>query len=327
MKSVRFPQRKMYIVAGLTPSEEATGGAWFTDGALDEGLITVVADFIETFVSGRSWREDVAPRSTDDHQRPDSKPSLKRRMPDDGFDTGGRGKTKLIHIDDDQPRSETPGPRPKAKPKTNTARTYSAYPAGHSGYPSAQEVSVAVNKSGIANTIFPQNAIEQLLQVMVYDDKLQKMHRDCLEGEMSDESAGPQVTIYRATSTPDQVNARFKTLRKVDDEMKKAVEERRLDQSTRKSIMRPLEIEDIGHGGITEVPCLRCPVIDLCEDEGPISILTCGYFDDWLNLVEGKDPEELAKDGGSNINRPMAKVEVAKSIQAEAMMAEQTIKG
>jgi DNA-directed RNA polymerase III subunit RPC6 len=32
----------------------------------------------------------------------------------------------------------------------------------------------------------------------------------------------------------------------------------------------------------TEAPCGRCPVADLCDDEGPVNANTCEYFESWL---------------------------------------------
>ena len=34
--------------------------------------------------------------------------------------------------------------------------------------------------------------------------------------------------------------------------------------------------------GLTEAPCGRCPVFEICEDGGPVNATTCEYFEDWL---------------------------------------------
>ena len=34
--------------------------------------------------------------------------------------------------------------------------------------------------------------------------------------------------------------------------------------------------------GLTESPCGRCPVFDICEDDGPVNAKTCEYFQEWL---------------------------------------------
>ncbi|KMP04616.1 DNA-directed RNA polymerase III subunit RPC6 [Coccidioides immitis RMSCC 2394] len=55
VRNVKYPQRKIYMLAGLQPSEEVTGGAWFTDGVLDADFIHSLGVWIERWVSARSW--------------------------------------------------------------------------------------------------------------------------------------------------------------------------------------------------------------------------------------------------------------------------------
>lgn len=55
VRNVKYPQRKIYMLAGLQPSEEVTGGAWFTDGVLDADFIHSLGVWIERWVSTRSW--------------------------------------------------------------------------------------------------------------------------------------------------------------------------------------------------------------------------------------------------------------------------------
>lgn len=284
MKSVRFPQRKMYIAAGLTPNEEATGGAWFTDGVLDEELVETIADAIESIVARKSWKDTVLsadPGSGETH----SSSNPKRKIPEDGFDIKAGGKAKAMRIDDDQPQSATPEPVPaKSKIKPSHRKIYQAYSAKHTDYPTAREISTTINKLRISNTSLPQNAIDQLLQVMVYDDRLYKLYRAPLEDETPDAFDGLHVTMFRSTSTPDQVHARLKRIQRARDP--------RVDTISRKAAVRAQELEDIGYGGATEVPCLRCPVIHLCEDEGPVNVDTCRYFDDWFKKIDDANRAE-----------------------------------
>jgi DNA-directed RNA polymerase III, subunit C34 len=37
---------------------------------------------------------------------------------------------------------------------------------------------------------------------------------------------------------------------------------------------------------LTEAPCGRCPVFDLCEEGGPVSPSNCVYFTKWLDLED-----------------------------------------
>lgn len=42
--------------------------------------------------------------------------------------------------------------------------------------------------------------------------------------------------------------------------------------------------EDESGSVLTEMPCGRCPVFDLCEEGGPVAPSNCIYFNDWLEL-------------------------------------------
>ena len=37
--------------------------------------------------------------------------------------------------------------------------------------------------------------------------------------------------------------------------------------------------------GLTEAPCGRCPVFEICDESGPVNATTCEYFEDWLNVL------------------------------------------
>ena len=46
--------------------------------------------------------------------------------------------------------------------------------------------------------------------------------------------------------------------------------------------------------GLSEVPCGRCPVFNMCEVGGPVNAEECVYFDEWLGDVgEGADEDEV----------------------------------
>ena len=48
------------MLAHLQPSEDVTGGAWFTDGVLDADFIRGLAGWVEHWVSARSWFDKTA---------------------------------------------------------------------------------------------------------------------------------------------------------------------------------------------------------------------------------------------------------------------------
>ena len=130
------------MLAGLSPSEEVTGGAWFTDGVLDENFINSVAGYIEYTVSRKSWYEVPSPAGTNSNN------NSKRIKA-----TGGK---KIL------PPKKTPDAEKKFLP----------FPAGYTGYPTVAMITASVNQSGITPVRLGEESIVQLLQVLCYDNKL-----------------------------------------------------------------------------------------------------------------------------------------------------------
>ncbi|KAE9368426.1 RNA polymerase Rpc34 [Stipitochalara longipes BDJ] len=51
-----------------------------------------------------------------------------------------------------------------------------------------------------------------------------------------------------------------------------------------KALRKSLLDEDERSSVLTEAPCGRCPVFDLCEEGGPVGPSNCEYFSDWLSM-------------------------------------------
>lgn len=52
-----------------------------------------------------------------------------------------------------------------------------------------------------------------------------------------------------------------------------------------RTLRKSLKDADTGPQNLlTEAPCGRCPVFDLCEEGGPVGPSNCEYFNDWLTL-------------------------------------------
>ncbi|RDL42518.1 uncharacterized protein BP5553_02497 [Venustampulla echinocandica] len=51
-----------------------------------------------------------------------------------------------------------------------------------------------------------------------------------------------------------------------------------------RALRKTLRHEHDVTSALTEVPCGRCPVFDLCEEGGPVSPSNCEYFTDWLDI-------------------------------------------
>jgi DNA-directed RNA polymerase III subunit RPC6 len=132
--NVKYPTRKMYMLAGLAPSEDITGGAWFTDGVLDANFINSVAGFIEYTVSIRSWHE----------------------VPAADLGRGKRIKTATG----------------MAEVKAEPGKTYLPYPANYTGYLTVEGITSEINRSGITPVRLGEDSVMQLVQMLCFDKKI-----------------------------------------------------------------------------------------------------------------------------------------------------------
>ncbi|KAJ9616532.1 34-kDa subunit of RNA polymerase III (C) [Cladophialophora chaetospira] len=273
MKSVAHPQRKMFISATLTPSEDATGGSWFSEGVLDQGLIGTISDVIESYVSKNSWQEEVL----EDYE--ESVSGQKRKRPADGFDDHGNDRVKVTKAVDSQNKI-------KAVRHQGSARSYKPFEPGYKGYPTLRDITRYITDVKVTASALPQNAIAQLLQVMVYDDRLFKLSRPAQNSELADDFDKNTVTMYRCFKKPlELIEQRSLAKRKMSP-----------DEKIRLSAYRHEELEALGPGGASEVPCMRCPVFDICGTGGPVNAVTCKYFTEWYDNIEVADREKKSKE-------------------------------
>ncbi|KAK6539242.1 34-kDa subunit of RNA polymerase III (C) [Orbilia ellipsospora] len=170
IKSVKYPTRKIYMLADLTPTIEVTGGPWFTDAELDADFINALLVAVERFVASRSF--------------------------------------------------------PKQKPGNNLG-TIIPFEAGYTGYPTLSDITQWVKNSNLTEVDLSEADIKALLDVLIFDGKLER--------------------VIGGTA--------FKAIRKIEGAVKQ---------------------------GFTEAPCGRCPVFDLCHEDGPINAANCVYFEKWL---------------------------------------------
>lgn len=220
MKSVEHPTRKMYIKSSIRPSDRATGGPWYTDGELDEEFISMMMNILYEYIKKKTFYHSS------------SAAALKKPK-----------KVKKIDPQEAKAlRDKTLGPRVKTEEDDERAlrkRKYDSFfpmPAGYQAYPTLDELTAFVENSRYTTQTLSANEVEQLLEIMCYDDRIEKI------------VSGPDGFAYRA--------------------------------------LRPsLKSEDDRQSNfLTEAPCGRCPVFDLCEEGGPVGPSNCEYFNDWLEL-------------------------------------------
>ena len=145
IKSVKFPGRKTYMLAHLQPSDDVTGGPYYTDGVLDEEFVHQLGFWAEKYVAGRSWSY----KSVDEPEKRKSKNKLSPEQAQELRAAELEGGSTS-----DQRRMMLP------------------MPPGYVGYPTIHEITKAINHSGLSGVTMKEAEMKQLLDVLVWDGKL-----------------------------------------------------------------------------------------------------------------------------------------------------------
>lgn len=320
VKSVKNPTRKIYMLAGLTPSLELSGGPWYTDNEMDTVFINQLCKFLHQLVCSKTWPE-----------------------------SGSEGTSAPI------------------------------YPASHTpSLPTAAACQAWLKKNNITSTPLKVEDVQSLLDVLVYDGKIEKIpcfaasalsdrkhDRDWnskgkrkgydsqsesgsdsgsesgSESESQSESNQSQSgsdrdsdKSSRASSRKRKHSSRSRSKSKKSKHRKSSSSRRRhgssksssrkrrrsreddrgKNSSSNKSILLTDEEEDdddeedqmqIGTGsqifvyravrpffvktGWIEIPCGHCPVFNFCEPGGPVNAEGCVYMRDWIQNCKASD--------------------------------------
>ncbi|KAL2157972.1 hypothetical protein VTH06DRAFT_4781 [Thermothelomyces fergusii] len=267
MKNVEHPNKKMYIKANLRPSERATGGPWFTEGELDTAFITELEGIVFEYIKTKS-----AYRGSQPYQGGAAGGGT-TKAPKKGVVTAGetttttttttaattaRGtKRSATEISTDD--ASAPSARGGAQAKSRTV--FLPMPAGYKHYPTVAEIAKFIHDTGITNnTTLGEADIQQLVDVLTYDGLVEMVRVGRRRG-------------YRVARAVRQDTVPF--------------HKRQKEREAGIGLDRPLVqgAEPLSNG-LTEAPCGRCPVFDLCEEGGPVSPSNCVYFLQWLELED-----------------------------------------
>ncbi|MCJ1376352.1 34-kDa subunit of RNA polymerase III (C) [Loxospora ochrophaea] len=151
VKNVKFPQKKTYMLAHLQPSEDVTGGPFYTDGVLDEEFVHHMAKWSERYIVGRSWWFPPPTAAGEDK---------------------GKGKVKLSKEQAEDLRSKELADRDIGRDRS---RIMLPMPPGYTGYPTVPEITKAVNASGLSGVMMKEAEMRQLLDVLCWDGRLLKI--------------------------------------------------------------------------------------------------------------------------------------------------------
>jgi DNA-directed RNA polymerase III subunit RPC6 len=254
MKSVEFPMRKMYILTSRRPSERATGGPWFSDGELDEVFIDMVMKHLFYFIREKTFHVSKKEKNL----LKQAKRVVKgHKMTAEELKAAKKSRESVL------------GPRPSSvqlakqeqleppllrDPQAAIAHIF-PLPASYTSYPTLDQCTYYIENLKIFHQTLTAPEISQLLEVMIFDNRIEKIKVKGFREE------GREAWGYKAK--------RQTLITELEENV---------------GFMPP---GDGGGGGVlSEVPCGRCPVFDLCEEGGPVGPSTCVYWGEWLEGLE-----------------------------------------
>lgn len=269
-KSPDRPNAKMCILKDLEPANVVARGPFYTDGELDEELVRIVGRMVLSYVAKRSFIAEPVPTSPVASKK--GKEKMTKEAAESLRDSILNEPASEEHRHRQQ-RSKSKEPHHKYHLKDHKKDEqrhfrYLPHPPGFDGYPTLEEITQDIEEGGAIKIELGKVAIEQILNVLVWDNLVYRVIRkpesrassaaeDQAEDQAGRGSPPPTKIMYRAfkniTQIPHWNNGK--------------------------------EPEDSGNG-LTEIPCGRCPVIDICEEGGVVNVRTCTYWDEWLKQLD-----------------------------------------
>jgi DNA-directed RNA polymerase III subunit RPC6 len=153
INNVKFPTRKMYMLAHLMPSEDVVGGPWHQDGELDVDLIEALSNIVVRFVERESWVEQK--------QKGPSKAAIAKKK--------AYATSSTNDIEAEPPLFKPPlGPH---------KLPLIPHPSSHRHYPTCASILAYIRASGVVDTsvALQEPDLQVLLDNLVFDGKVERM--------------------------------------------------------------------------------------------------------------------------------------------------------
>ena len=140
-----------------------------------------------------------------------------------------------------------------------------------------------------SNSVMPQEQAEQMREAALRQRKLMRERETTVLPYSAAYDGYP--TIAEITRAINKSGLSGVTLK--ESEMGQLLDtlrwDGRIEEVPNKKAFRAVRLVSGENGvtlenGLTESPCGRCPVFDLCEEDGPVNARTCEYFQAWLQI-------------------------------------------
>lgn len=270
LRSVKFPTRKLYMLYSLTPSEEVSGGPWYTDQELDLEFINTLYEACLRYIKDKSFpkgrMEYVHPPEYRDY--PSAKEITqyisKSGLLKDNFELSVKELERLLDV------------------LVYDKKVVKVSMAQFNDDEDDEEVSSADDSER-----------DEAMKDFERDEEM----KDFITSDSESDDANADYDGKRKRNGTDRKKGKrdhkpkvlYKALRKVPDLAPEEI--RRLyDDEPKSGSKVGAEIGDVGFmaaprrlgKSLTETPCGKCPVFDFCSETGPVNPRNCEYLHDWL---------------------------------------------
>lgn len=155
--SVKFPNRKMYLLKHLTPSEDIAGGLWQNNGDFDLGMIDEISQIVRQKVDMETCVR--IPGNWNNYTPTDRAAAIARK------------KAHVQGIPDIEDAIPVRPYKPPVQPNA-TRWVHKSNP----NYPTANTLATWLNETGVLKGRTARDVdMEQLLEMMVLDGRLEKV--------------------------------------------------------------------------------------------------------------------------------------------------------
>lgn len=155
--SVKFPNRKMYLLKHLRPSEDIAGGPWQSEGDFDTALIEAISQIVAQHIENETCIK--VPGNWNDYERPDRTAEIAQK------------KAQMQGIRDIE---EVPAVKSHHAPRD--ANATKIVHRNSPQYPTSASVAEWLNsKEVLRGKTVREDDMEQLLEMMVLDGRLEKI--------------------------------------------------------------------------------------------------------------------------------------------------------
>ena len=305
VKSVKHPSRKTYMMANLQPSEDVTGGAFFTDGELDQEFIDQLYNWADLYIVAKTFYFPPPPEHMRSSLVKTSKGKAKELSPvselqESSSSKTSKGKAKELSSLPEHKKTEMMQEQAEEHPpqEEHRKRSSSKMSQEEAKDPSSLPVHKKIKMTQEQTEEHPplpehrkkpmtQKQAEKL-RAEKFGPLLRPRSKDMIP---LDPMYHDHPTVSEITRAINKSGLSKVPLKK--SEMQHIVDLLRWDGRVYKKkngegYMAQKEIDGengvVHINGLVESTCGNCPVFDLCEPGGPVNAASCEYFTQRLNF-------------------------------------------